>query len=130
MRGTPINEYSHHQIARDAFPHLFPFGKADFSHPRDVEVTMLEWAAHMLRFKGGRFARDPRFRYWCFNTYMRQRAKKASKWYLTTHPSERNFIVEDIREMIDNGDARQLAQRVSHAADKLPGISLSLKYGL
>ncbi len=70
VRGTPINEYSGRAIAIDAFPSLFPTGQADFTATRDKEVTMTEWAAHLLRFKDGRFARHPRFRYWALNTIL------------------------------------------------------------
>ena len=82
---------------------------------------MKEWAAHLLRLKGGRFARHPRFRYWALNTIMHQTAKTASNWYLNTHKDERNLTVEDIKEMLETGDGEKLAKRVSHAGVKLPG---------
>ena len=121
VRGTPVSEYAGHQIAIDAFPTLFPTGVADFNASRDHNVDMKEWAAHLLRLKGGRFTRHPRFRYWALNTIMRQTAKTASNWYLNTHKDERNLTVEDIREMLETGDGEKLAQRVSHAGVKLPG---------
>lgn len=61
VRGTPINENSGHAIAIDAFPSLFPTGKADFTAPRGKAVTMEEWAGHLMHYKDGRFARHPRF---------------------------------------------------------------------
>jgi len=70
VRGTPINEYSGRAIAIDAFPSLFSTGQADFTATRDKEVTMIEWAAHLLRFKDGRFARHPQFQYWALNTIL------------------------------------------------------------
>ncbi|KAJ3804722.1 hypothetical protein F5876DRAFT_82694 [Lentinula aff. lateritia] len=48
IRGTPINKYSGLQIAIEAFPTLFPTGRADFAVSRDINVTMSEWAAHLL----------------------------------------------------------------------------------
>lgn len=48
VRGTPINEYSGHAIAIDAFPSLFPTGQANFTATWEKEVTMTEWAAHLL----------------------------------------------------------------------------------
>jgi ATP-dependent DNA helicase PIF1 len=121
MRGTPISEYAGHQIAIDAFPSLFPTGMADIAAQRDESVEMKDWALHLMRFKDGRFARHPRFRYWVLNTMMRKTAQKASNWYLHTHKEDRDLTVEEIREMIEAGDAASLAQRVSHAGIKLAG---------
>jgi len=105
MRGTPISEHSGHQIAIDAFPTLFPTGEADAIAERDYPVEMNDWALHLIKLKGGRFARHPRFRYWVLNTIMRQTSRKASNWYLHTHKEDKDLTVEDIREMIEAGDA-------------------------
>jgi hypothetical protein len=52
---------------------------------------------------------------------MHHTARKASNWYLHTHKEDKDLTVEDIREMIEAGDAAGLAQRVSHAGVKLAG---------
>ncbi|KAJ7319125.1 hypothetical protein DFH08DRAFT_714100 [Mycena albidolilacea] len=70
VHGTPLNEHAGHTIAIDAFPSFFPTGKADYNAPRDIEVSMIEWAAHLMRFKDGRFAQHPRFHYWALNTIL------------------------------------------------------------
>jgi hypothetical protein len=121
VHGTPINEHAGHTIAIDAFPSLFPTGKADFNAPRDIEVTMTEWAAHLMRYKDGRFAQHPRFRYWALNTILRHDAKKASKWYTTTHREDKELTVADIEQMLKDDDAKGLSERVAHAAVRLPG---------
>ncbi|KAJ7879868.1 hypothetical protein B0H13DRAFT_1892031 [Mycena leptocephala] len=108
-------------IAINAFPSLFPNGKADFAAERETKVTMTEWAAHMLRFKDGRFARHPRFRYWALNTVMRHDAKKASQWFTTTHKDDKELDVEEIRQMLEENNAQGLADRVAHAGVNLPG---------
>ncbi|KAJ7161630.1 hypothetical protein C8R46DRAFT_839640, partial [Mycena filopes] len=59
VHGTPINEHAGRSIAIDAFPSLFPNGQADFAAHREMKVTMTEWAAHLMRFEDGRFARGP-----------------------------------------------------------------------
>ena len=74
MCGTPINEHSGHHIAIDAFPTLFPTGVADIAADRDEKVEMKDWALHLIKLKGGCFARHPRFRYWVLNTMMHQTA--------------------------------------------------------
>ena len=121
MCGTPISEHSGHRIAIDAFPTLFPTGEADAVADRDDPVEMDEWVLHLIKLKGGHFARHPQFRYWALNTMMCHTAQKASNWYLHTHKEDKDLTVEDIREMIEAGDAAGLAQRVSHAGVKLAG---------
>ena len=61
MCGTPISEHSGHKIAIDAFPTLFPTGKADIAAEHDEDVDMKDWASHLMKLKGGHFARHPRF---------------------------------------------------------------------
>ncbi|KAJ6578932.1 hypothetical protein B0H10DRAFT_2343751 [Mycena sp. CBHHK59/15] len=121
VHGTPINEHMGRSIAIDAFPSLFPNGQADFAAIRNIPVTMTEWAAHLMRFEDGRFARHPQFRYWALNTVMRHDAKKASRWFTNSHKDDKELNVEDIREMIENNDAKGLADRVAHAGVNLPG---------
>ncbi|KAJ7440710.1 hypothetical protein B0H11DRAFT_2252723 [Mycena galericulata] len=112
VHGTPINEHAGQSIAINAFPSLFPKGKADFAAEREDKVTMTEWAAHLMRYKDGRFARHPRFRYWALNTIMRHDAKKASQWFTTTHKEDKELTVEEIKEMLAEKDAKGLADRV------------------
>ena len=63
VHGTSLSEHAGLHIAIDAFPTLFPTGKADFNANRENNVDMKEWAAHLMRMKGGHFARHPCFRY-------------------------------------------------------------------
>lgn len=121
IRGTPISEYSGCSIAIDAFPTLFPTGEADFEANHALKVDMKEWAVHLLRLKGGRFAKHPRFQYWVLNTIMRHTAKNDSNWYLRTHKEDQELTVEDIHDMIEAENVKGLADRVSHAGEKLPG---------
>ncbi|KAJ3900563.1 hypothetical protein F5879DRAFT_808991, partial [Lentinula edodes] len=84
------------QIAIEAFPTLFPTGKADFAVSRDINVTMSEWAAHFLQLDGGHFARHLHFQYWALNTIMRDKARKEANWYTNSHPDEHALSVADI----------------------------------
>ena len=59
MRGTSISEHAGHQIAIDAFPTLFPTGKADIAATHDEAVEMKDWALHLMRLKGGCFVKHP-----------------------------------------------------------------------
>ncbi|KAF8237063.1 hypothetical protein L208DRAFT_1249417, partial [Tricholoma matsutake] len=90
-------------------PTLFCTGKADIIETQNIEVSMEEWAAHLIRLEGGHFARHP------------QQPKKATLWYLTTYKQDCQLTMEDIHEMLDSDEAHTLANCVSHAGDKLPG---------
>jgi len=59
MHGSPISEHAGHHIAIDAFPTLFPTGKADIAAECDEAVEMKDWASHLMKLKGGHFARHP-----------------------------------------------------------------------
>jgi hypothetical protein len=124
IESQPISEWHDNPIASRAFPSLFPSGQADFCSPCQKPVAFSEWASHLMQYEDGRFAKHPRFRYWALNTIMCTQAKKDSSWYLTTHPDERQWTVEQIREMVaDAGpdQLRELAKRVSRSGVKLAG---------
>jgi hypothetical protein len=48
-------------------------------------------------------------------------AKKASRWFTNSHKDDKELSVEDIREMLENNDAKRLADRVALAGVNLPG---------
>jgi ATP-dependent DNA helicase PIF1 len=121
VHSTPLNEHAGQLIAIDAFPTLFFTGEADFNSPREIAVTESEWAGHLMRLSGGRFAQHNRFRYWALNTIMRHKAKKASRWYATTHRDERQWTIETVRQAIADGQGDQLAGRISRYAADLEG---------
>jgi ATP-dependent DNA helicase PIF1 len=123
IHGTPLTEYNA-ELAINAFPTLFPTGQADFNAAREKKVDMLEWAGHMLRLHGDRFAQHPRFRYWALNTFLRHKSKKSASWYLTTHRDEREYTVEDIQRMVLDNQADALAQRVSRSGANLEGTKM------
>jgi hypothetical protein len=111
VRGTPVSEHRGTSIDIDAFPTLFPNGKGSFQSVREAPVTLQEWAGHLIRLDGGRFAQHPRFRYWVLNTIMRQTAKKASSWYCTKNPQDKALTVEEIREMLADNTVRKSTKR-------------------
>lgn len=62
--SQPVNEYDcllH--TARMAFLTLFPNDAASFAVSRRREVSQLAYFQHLVRYKVGRFARYPQFRY-------------------------------------------------------------------
>jgi ATP-dependent DNA helicase PIF1 len=121
IRSTPISEFSGFQIAINAFPTLFPTGAADFNAIRRTKVTELEWAGHMLRYNGDRFAQHPTFRFYACNTHLRHQSKACSQYFVKTHSNDQRLSVSDIREMIRDGQGEALANRVARYGSRLPG---------
>ena len=74
-----------------------------------------------MKFKGGRFARHPRFRYWALKTIMRHEAKSKACWYCTSEQLDDCITVDDIKDLIDKNEHHRLAQRVSRAAADIEG---------
>ena len=61
-----------------AFPMLFPTGVPMLKQPRLYEVSMQEYALHLIRFHDNRFAQHPRFRYYLYNLMMRHRSQATA----------------------------------------------------
>ncbi|KAK3910038.1 ATP-dependent DNA helicase [Frankliniella fusca] len=67
---TPINEFSSPSYISLCFPHLFAYGKADYTMPRPHKVKLSEYIQHLMLYKDGRFSKDERFRYFMMNSEM------------------------------------------------------------
>ena len=59
---APINEFVTEGYIAMAFPTLFPYGTCDLrdNSSRRTNVTASEYFKHLMRYKDGRFGRDPR----------------------------------------------------------------------
>ena len=90
IRSTPINEHDPNlKYIVDAFAYLFPTGAADLhAEHKFGKVTPVEYFRHLLRWHDGRFARDPRFRYFALNSIMRWRAKTDVRCYISRRPED------------------------------------------
>ena len=75
---SPINEYNMEGLLSMAFPTLFPTGIPMLKQPRLYEVSMQEYALHLIRFHDNRFAQHPRFRYYLYNIMMRHRSQATA----------------------------------------------------
>lgn len=71
LGDQPINEFNTEGYMSCAFPTLYPTGAADFTAPRERQVTVGYYFKHMMLYRDGRFACHPRFRYFALNTEMR-----------------------------------------------------------
>jgi len=80
INSVPINEHDpNRRYMIDAFPTLFPTGKADFHEDRCNNVSAQDYFKHLMRFRDGRFAQHPRFRYFAWNSILRWDGKKRSR---------------------------------------------------
>ncbi|KAE8739272.1 hypothetical protein FOCC_FOCC015232 [Frankliniella occidentalis] len=79
---TPVNEFSSPGFISLAFPHLFPYGKADFSMPRIQKVSLKDYIRHLMLYCDSRFAQDERFRYFIMNSEMRWTALNIGNIYV------------------------------------------------
>ena len=72
FRSTPLSEFDNSlPLLCLTFPTLFPRGEAHFIAPRIRAIKYKEYVQHLMKYKDGRFAKHPRFRYVVFNTMMR-----------------------------------------------------------
>ena len=62
---TPINEFHTEGYITCAFPTLFPTGKADFTAPRERQVTIGNYFKHLMLYKDERFAKKSPFSVFC-----------------------------------------------------------------
>jgi hypothetical protein len=90
IRSTPINEHDPNlRYVIDAFAYLLPTGAADIHAEYEFgKIIPVEYFRHLLRWHDGRFARDPRFRYFALNSIMRWRAKTEARCYVSRRPED------------------------------------------
>ncbi|XP_065826022.1 uncharacterized protein [Oscarella lobularis] len=118
--SNPISEFTTEGYFTQAFPALFPTGAGDFRSPRLRSVTLGEYLKHIMRYKDGRFARHPRFRYFALNTMMRWRALETARVFVKQNPSDAALTVEELREMT------KTSEKIPHFANKVVHFGKSL----
>ncbi|KAK3918326.1 ATP-dependent DNA helicase [Frankliniella fusca] len=80
--SMPLNEFSSPGYLSMAFPYLFPYGRCDFSMPRERKVSFKDYIHHLMSYKDQRFAKDERFRYFIMNTQMRWESLNIGNVYV------------------------------------------------
>ena len=120
VRLTPLDEASgKERILTLAFPTLYPTGLADINMPRLRNVTLKEYARHLLCWHDGRFARHARWRFVVFNMLMRQKSSSSAQFYVSRASHLKDYTRDELTEALET-DPNILPQIVRHAAD-LPG---------
>ena len=75
-----------------------------------------------MRYKDGRFARHPRFRYFALNTMMRWRALETARVFVKQNPSDAALTVEELREMTKTSEKTpHFPNKVVHFGKSLHG---------
>jgi hypothetical protein len=78
IHSTPLSEFNRSQALLSlTFPSLYPEGKGEFVMPRQRSIDYDVYLRHAMRWRDGRFARHPRFRFVAFNTLVRRQISAA-----------------------------------------------------
>jgi hypothetical protein len=120
IRRTPVDEASgRERILSQAFPTLYPTGRADLNAPRLRNVPLKDYARHLLTWHDDRFARHARWRFLVFNMLMRQRARSTAQFYVSRASHMKDMTREELTDRLDT-DASLLPQIVRQGS-MLPG---------
>ena len=80
-----------------AFPTFYPTGNAGIHSEHDRYTKPAECFSHLLKYKDGRFARHPRWRYFALNSQTRLRALQEGKIYVKQGLNSEQYIVEEVQ---------------------------------
>lgn len=103
-----------------AFPTLFPDGVGDFHQARPRKVELGEYFAHLMRFRGGRFAQHRRFPWFAFNTLQRSRTRSQARIFIKQQHDAAGLTAADIQALLAEGDQRIANTMIRYGA-KLRG---------
>ncbi|KAL7304776.1 hypothetical protein TKK_0003004 [Trichogramma kaykai] len=110
----PLNEFESEGYIACAFPVLFPYGTCDFLQSRIHSITCLNYFKFLMCYKDGRFAKDPRFRYFELNTILPHNAITQSNLYVKKFKLS-DLTVLELRDLIKN-DSSKLTNIMVHCA--------------
>lgn len=126
VEERPLSEWVESQaILSLAFLSLYLRGLAEVNQPRDRNVSYRQYVLHLLKYKDGRFASHPRWRYVVFNTEMRIQTKNSLRFFIKLNPQYQNTTLEDIRaafEAPNNPEARRLLNSITRSTSSLRSI--------
>jgi ATP-dependent DNA helicase PIF1 len=119
----PINELNRDKrIFAMCFPSLFPTGIGDWNQGRIRKITLTEWARHLLKLRGGRFAKHPKFRFMAFNQIQRNQARDCGKLYLNQHKDQSDLTLEGLHDILADGPTNDSVSRgVCRVGNKIVG---------
>ncbi|KAK3916820.1 hypothetical protein KUF71_025921 [Frankliniella fusca] len=100
IRRTPINEFSSPGYITMSFPHLFCWGTCDYSNRKDNTVSLHKYIEHLMLYKDGRFARDPRFRFFMLNSMMRWQTLRLGNIFVKQNSLFKNMTVCHLKQYL------------------------------
>lgn len=95
----PINEFTSSGYIARAFPTLFPYGRGDLRNLPIMSISANKYFKHLMKYKDGRFAKHPRFRFFALNSFMRWTALKNGTICISRN--EQMNRIHSIRELKD-----------------------------
>lgn len=106
MSTEAISEYSDTtRIFVNAFPHLFPGGIADINEQdRKTDVSISNWAKHLLLYDDGRFAKDPIWPFFAYNYSARKRNTQMGAYFVNNHISDPPRSIEQLQQDLRDGN--------------------------
>ena len=120
---TPASEYNTPGLWTMSYPTLFPRGQADISNVDggvQREVSLQDWADHLVRWKDHRFAKHPRWRYHVFNVVQRRRAAQTGTVFVNHADGQADMTLEELQELLRSGDTA-ISNRLFHFGANLRG---------
>lgn len=100
--STPIDEFHTVEYIACAFSTLFPRGAADLRAQQVREVKPAEYFQHLLKYKNGRFACHPCWRYFVLNSLMRWRALAEGRIYVKQNLEAEQLTVAEVQELLQS----------------------------
>ncbi|KAE8751243.1 hypothetical protein FOCC_FOCC002071 [Frankliniella occidentalis] len=114
---TPIIEFSSPGFISLAFPHLFPYGKADFSMGRKHKISLQDYIRHLMLYSDSRFAQDERFRYFIMNCEMRWTALNIGNIYVKKNSFFSKMTIVQLKDFLKKNPS--LVNQVMHYGSRL-----------
>ena len=119
---TPVNEYKTKGLFADAYPWLFPSGSGDITrHKLPGEKKAYEWTEMLMRWKDGRFLRDPLFVFHIPNYVQRHINNNSALYFVKTFISDSNITVTQIQEQIEKRDLSFINKLMAFSGSKIKG---------
>ncbi|XP_053204723.1 uncharacterized protein LOC128389199 [Panonychus citri] len=103
---NPINEFRTEGYISQAFPKLFPYGKADLNAPRQHKVDANNYFKFLMVYRDGRFAKHPRFRFFAMNSVLRWQALSRSSILICQNDFRNSSVEEVSRRLLEDPSLR------------------------
>ena len=118
--SVPINEFLDVGYIARAFPRLFPRGIGHLNESRIDKLQAEQYFTFLLRYPDRRFVKDPRFRFFAFNSLLRWRALSAVSVFAKKSQLDK-MNLKRLKELIATD--RNYLYKIMVCSSKLPSTS-------